>query len=47
MAKEKKMFAVATYAGLAWYAGARPRWRTGSVIATLGVCALIIGATLS
>lgn len=33
--------------GLAWYSGARPRWRAGSVIAALCVCALIFGAALS
>ena len=32
--------------GLAWYAGARPRWRAGGVVATLCACALIIGAAL-
>ena len=32
--------------GLAWYAGAWPRWRAGGVIATLGICALIIGVAL-
>ena len=33
--------------GLAWYAGTRPRWRAGSVVATLSACALIIGAALN
>ena len=33
--------------GLAWYAGTRPRWRAGSVVASLCACALIIGAALS
>jgi hypothetical protein len=33
--------------GLAWYAGARPRWRAGGVIATLGICTLLIGAAVS
>ena len=33
--------------GLAWYAGARPRWRAGSVVATLCACALIIGTAVS
>jgi hypothetical protein len=33
--------------GLVWYAGMRPRWRAAGVIATLGVCALIIGVALS
>ena len=32
--------------GLAWYAGTRPRWRVGTVVATLCACALIIGAAL-
>ena len=31
---------------LAWYAGTRPRWRVGTVVATLCACALIIGAAL-
>jgi hypothetical protein len=29
--------------GLAWYAGTRPLWRAGGVIATLCLCALVIG----
>ena len=32
--------------GLAWYAGAHPRWRAGGVVATLCGCALIIGAAV-
>jgi hypothetical protein len=33
--------------GLAWYAGTRPRWRAGGVVATLCICALVIGAAVS
>ena len=33
--------------GLAWYAGTRPRWRAGGVVATLCACALIFSAALS
>ena len=33
--------------GLAWYAGTRPRWRAAGVVATLCVCALLIGSALS
>jgi hypothetical protein len=35
------------WSGLAWYAGTRPRWRAGSVVATLCACALIFGAALN
>lgn len=33
--------------GLAWYAGMWPRWRIAGVVATLSICALIIGAAVS
>jgi hypothetical protein len=33
--------------GLAWYAGTRPRWRAGGVVATVFVCALIIRTACS
>ena len=32
--------------GLAWYAGTHPRWRAGGGVATLCLCALIIGAAV-
>lgn len=33
--------------GLDWYAGTHPRWRAGGAIATLCLCALIIGVAAS
>ena len=32
--------------GLQWYAGTRPRWRAGGALATLCICALIIGVAI-
>ncbi len=39
--------AVLRWPGLAWYACARPRWRAGGVVATLCICALVIGLAVS
>ena len=35
------------WSGLAWCVGARQRWRAAGALATLGACALLIGAALT